>query len=174
MRYVFTTNWMTSETAMWPFMLAEYFQMDDPVIGFMEEQNLMGIDYGNYFRQECVTRQANCVFQGYQRFAGDFSTQILAFKDAGVDFVYAPMIGPDGMKFWAQMQELDFVPKADLQMVAPADRRSWVTLPNFNYVITTNDYHWATGYPGPPSLMRHTRLTTMASMRRNLPATAML
>ncbi|MFX1265580.1 MAG: ABC transporter substrate-binding protein [Promethearchaeota archaeon] len=148
MRYIFSTSWMNNEMATWPFMLTEYFQMDAPVIGFMEEQNLMGIDYGYYFRQECVTRQANCVIEGYQRFAGDFSTQILAFKEAGVDFVYAPMIGPDGMKFWTQMQELDFVPKAILQLVAPADRRSWVTLPEFNYVITTNDYHWATGYPG--------------------------
>lgn len=148
MNYIFSTSWMNNEMATWPFMLAEYFEMDAPVIGFMEEQNLMGIDYGYYFRQECVTRQANCVIQGFQRFSGDFSTQILAFKDAGVDFVYAPMIGPDGMKFWTQMQELDFAPKAILQLIAPADRRSWVTLPEFNYVITTNDYHWATGYPG--------------------------
>jgi branched-chain amino acid transport system substrate-binding protein len=148
MRYVFSTSWMNNEMALWPFLLSEYFQMEAPVIGFMEEQNLMGIDYGYYFRQECVTRQANCVIQGFQRFAGDFSTQILAFKEAGVDFVYAPMIGPDGMKFWTQMQELDFVPKAILQLIAPADRRSWVTLPEFNYVITTNDYHWATGWKG--------------------------
>jgi branched-chain amino acid transport system substrate-binding protein len=149
MRYVFSTSWMNNEMATWPFLLSSYLDPDwTPTFGFMEEQNLMGIDYGYYFRQECITRQANCVIQGYQRFAGDFSTQILAFQDAGVDFVYAPMIGPDGMTFWQQMQELNFVPKAVLQLIAPADRRSWVTLPDFNYVITTNDYHWATGYPG--------------------------
>jgi len=149
MRYVFSTSWMNNEMATWPFLLSAYLDPTwTPTIGFMEEQNLMGIDYGYYFRQECITRQANCVIQGYQRFAGDFSTQILAFQDAGVDFVYAPMIGPDGMKFWTQMQELNFVPKAILQLIAPADRRSWVTLPEFDYVITTNDYHWATGYPG--------------------------
>ena len=149
MKYVFSTSWMNNEMATWPFFLSEYFGMEAPVIGFMEEQNLMGIDYGYYFRQECVVRQANCVIQGFQRFAGDFSTQILAFKEAGVDFVYAPMIGPDGMKFWAQLKELDFTPKAILQLIAPADRRSWVSMgPDADYVITTNDYHWATGYAG--------------------------
>jgi branched-chain amino acid transport system substrate-binding protein len=150
MRFVFSTSWMNNEMATWPFLLSAYLDPAwTPTIGFMEEQNLMGIDYGYYFRQECITRQANCVIQGYQRFAGDFSTQILAFKEAGVDFVYAPMIGPDGMTFWAQMQELDFVPKAILQLIAPADRRSWVSMgDSANYVITTNDYHWATGYAG--------------------------
>jgi branched-chain amino acid transport system substrate-binding protein len=149
MRYIFTLSWMNNEMATWPFMLAEYFGMEAPVIGFMEEQNMMGIDYGHYFRQECITRQANCVIEGYQRFAGDFSTQILAFKDAGVEFVYAPMIGPDGMTFWAQLKELDFAPKAVLALVAPADRRSWLSMgADADYVITTNDYHWATGYPG--------------------------
>jgi branched-chain amino acid transport system substrate-binding protein len=150
MKYVFSLSWMNNEMATWPFMLSAYLDPAwTPVYGFMEEQNLMGIDYGYYFRQECITRQANCVIQGYQRFGGDFSSQILAFKDAGVDFVYAPMIGPDGMKFWSQMKELNFAPKADLQLIAPADRRSWVSMgPDANYVITTNDYHWATGYAG--------------------------
>ncbi len=126
MKYVFSTSWMNNEMAKWPFLLTEYLdpQWISPTIGFMEEQNLMGIDYGYYFREQCIVRQANCVIQGFQRFAGDFSSQILAFKDAGVDFVYAPMIGPDGMKFWSQLKELDFAPKAILQLIAPADRRS--------------------------------------------------
>ena len=150
-RYIFSTSWMNNEMATWPFMLMEY--MPDPkptVIGFMEEQNLMGIDYSSNLQKEAVKRgYADLVIQKYQRFGGDFSTQILAFKDAGVDFVYAPMIGPDGMTFWAQMKELDFDPKAILQLIAPADRRSWVSMgEDANYVITTNDYHWATGYEG--------------------------
>ena len=150
MRYVFSLSWMNDEMATWPFMLMEYF--DDPeatTIGFMEEQNMMGIDYGTNLRLECIARQADCVIEGYQRFSGDFSTQILAFEEAGVDFVFAPMIGPDGMAFWAQMKELDFNPRAVLQLIAPADRRSWTSMgEDSNYVITTNDYHWATGYPG--------------------------
>ena len=150
-RYIFSTSWMNNEMATWPFMLMEY--MPDPkptMIGFMEEQNLMGIDYSSNLQKEAVKRgYADLVIQKYQRFGGDFSTQILAFKDAGVDFVYAPMIGPDGMTFWAQMKELDFAPKAILQLIAPADRRSWVSMgEDANYVITTNDYHWATGYEG--------------------------
>ena len=150
MKYVFSTSWMNDEMANWPFLLSEYLDPEwTPTFGFMEEQNLMGIDYGYYFREQCITRQANCEIQGFQRFAGDFSSQILAFKDAGVDFVYAPMIGPDGMKFWSQLKELDFAPKAILQLIAPADRRSWVSMgPDADYVITTNDYHWATGYKG--------------------------
>jgi branched-chain amino acid transport system substrate-binding protein len=47
------------------------------------------------------------------------------------------------------MKELNFVPKAILQLIAPADRRSWLSFKkDANYVITTNDYHWATGYKG--------------------------
>jgi branched-chain amino acid transport system substrate-binding protein len=149
-KYIFTMSWMNNEVAAWPFMLAEYFGMEAPVIGFMEEQNLMGIDYSSNLQTEAVKRgYTDLVIQKYQRFGGDFSTQILAFKEAGVDFVYAPMIGPDGMTFWAQMKELDFNPHAILALIAPADRRSWLSFENdANYVITTNAYHWATGYPG--------------------------
>jgi len=149
-KYIFSTSWMNNEMATWPFMLAEYFGMEAPVIGFMEEQNLMGIDYSSNLQAEAVRRgYADLVIQKYQRFGGDYSTQILAFKDAGVNFVYAPMIGPDGMTFWAQMKELDFNPGAILMLIAPADRASWLSFGNdANYVITTNDYHWATGYPG--------------------------
>jgi branched-chain amino acid transport system substrate-binding protein len=149
-RYIFSTSWMNNEMATWPFMLAEYFGMENPVIGFMEEQNLMGIDYSSNLQAEALKRgYTDLVIQKYQRFGGDYSTQILAFKDAGVNFVYAPMIGPDGMTFWAQMKELDFNPDAALMLIAPADRASWLSFgDDANYVITTNDYHWATGYPG--------------------------
>lgn len=149
-RYIFSTSWMNNEMATWPFMLAEYFGMENPVIGFMEEQNLMGIDYSSNLQAEALRRgYTGLVIQKYQRFGGDFSTQILAFKEAGVNFVYAPMIGPDGMTFWAQMKELDFNPDAILQLIAPADRASWLSFgDDANYVITTNDYHWATGYAG--------------------------
>jgi branched-chain amino acid transport system substrate-binding protein len=149
-RYIFSTSWMNNEMAAWPFMLAEYFGMENPVIGFMEEQNLMGIDYSSNLQAEALRRgYTDLVIQKYQRFGGDYSTQILAFKDAGVNFVYAPMIGPDGMTFWAQMKELDFNPDAILALIAPADRASWLSFgDDANYVITTNDYHWATGYPG--------------------------
>jgi branched-chain amino acid transport system substrate-binding protein len=149
-QYIFTMSWMNNEVAAWPFMLAEHFGMEAPVIGFMEEQNLMGIDYSSNLQAEALKRgYTDLVIQKFQRFGGDFSTQILAFKEAGVNFVYAPMIGPDGMTFWAQMKELDFNPDAVFAMIAPADRRSWLSMgDDANYVITTNAYHWATGYPG--------------------------
>jgi branched-chain amino acid transport system substrate-binding protein len=148
--YIFATSWMNNEMALWPFMLSEYLGMDAPVIGFMEEQNLMGIDYSSNLQKEALTRgYTDLVIQKYQRMGGDYSTQILAFKEAGVDFVYAPMIGPDGITFWQQMKELDFAPKAILQLIAPAARADWLSMgEDANYVITTNDYHWATGYEG--------------------------
>jgi branched-chain amino acid transport system substrate-binding protein len=150
-RYLFDIGWMNTDCAKWPFMLIDWFPEPKPtVIGFMEEQNLMGIDYSIYFQKEAFERGAtNVVIQKYQRFGGDYSTQILAFKEAGVDFVYAPMIGPDGIPFWQQMKELDFAPKAILMLSAPAVRADWLSMgPDADYVITTNGYHWATGYPG--------------------------
>ena len=153
-KYIFSLSWMNNRMAEWPYLLSEYFPEPKPkVIGFMEEQDLMGIDYSMYLQREALKHpDYKLVIQKYQRFAGDFATQILAFKKAGVEFVYAPMIGPDGMKFWQQMQELNFVPKAILQLIAPADRRSWLTLKNPNYVITTDSYHWATKYKGAAEL----------------------
>jgi branched-chain amino acid transport system substrate-binding protein len=150
-RYLFDIGWMNTDCAKWPFELIDWFPEPKPtMIGFMEEQNLMGIDYSIWFQKEAFDRGAtNIVIQKYQRFGGDFSTQILAFKEAGVDFVYAPMIGPDGIKFWQQMKELDFVPKAILMLSAPAVRADWLSMgADADYVITTNAYHWATGYPG--------------------------
>jgi branched-chain amino acid transport system substrate-binding protein len=154
-KYIFSLSWMNNRMAEWPYLLSEYFPEPKPtVIGFMEEQDLMGIDYSIYLQREALKHSAyKLVIQKYQRFAGDFATQILAFKKAGVDFVYAPMIGPDGMKFWQQMKELNFVPKAILQLIAPADRRSWLSLgKDANYVITTDSYHWATKYKGAADL----------------------
>jgi branched-chain amino acid transport system substrate-binding protein len=150
-RYIFSTSWMNNEMAQWPFLLMEYFPEPKPTkIGFMEEQNVMGIDYSSNLQKEALERgYTDLVIQKYQRFGGDYSTQILAFKEAGVDFVYAPMIGPDGITFWQQMKELDFVPKAILQLIAPAARADWLSMgADADYVITTNDYHWATGYKG--------------------------
>jgi branched-chain amino acid transport system substrate-binding protein len=150
-RYIFSTSWMNNEMAQWPFLLMEYLPDPKPtVIGFMEEQNVMGIDYSSNLQIEALERgYTDLVIQKYQRFGGDYSSQILAFKEAGVDFVYAPMIGPDGITFWMQMKELDFVPKAILQLIAPAARADWLSMgDDANYVITTNDYHWATGYEG--------------------------
>jgi branched-chain amino acid transport system substrate-binding protein len=149
-RYIFSTSWMNDEVTAWPFMLAEYFGMENPVIGFMEEQNLMGIDYSSNLQAEALNRgYTDLVIQKYQRFGEDFSTQILAFKDAGVDFLFFPMLPMDAMPFWGQMKELDFNPDAVLGLITPADRATWTSLgPNANYIITTNDYHWATGYPG--------------------------
>ena len=149
-RYIFSLSWMNNEMGAFPFMLAEYFGMENPVIGFMEEQNLMGIDYSSNLQAEALNRgYTDLVIQKYQRFGGDYSTQILAFKEAGVNFMFIPMIGPDGMTFWAQMKELDFNPDATLALIAPADRTSWLSFgDDANYVLTTNDYHWATGYPG--------------------------
>jgi branched-chain amino acid transport system substrate-binding protein len=150
-RYLFDVGWMNTDCAKWPFELIDWLPEPKPtMIGFMEEQNLMGIDYSVWFQKEAFNRGAtNIVIQKYQRFSSDFTTQIMAFKNAGVDFVYAPMIGPDGMLFWQQMKQLDFTPKAILMLSAPAVRADWLSMgPDANYVITTNGYHWATGYPG--------------------------
>jgi branched-chain amino acid transport system substrate-binding protein len=150
-RYIFSMSWMNNEMAKWPFLLIDFFPEPKPtMIGMMEEQNVMGIDYSMNFQREALERGfTNYVIEKYQRFGGDYSTQILAFKEAGVDFVYAPMIGPDGILFWQQMKELDFVPKAILQLIAPAARADWLSMgPDADYVITTNAYHWATGYEG--------------------------
>ena len=149
--YIFSTFFMNTDFAKWPFELMGYFPEPKPTkIGFMEEQNLMGIDYSIWFQKEAVERGfTDYVIEKYQRFGGDFSTQILAFKDAGVDFVYAPMIGPDGIPFWQQMKELDYNPKAVLMLSAPAVRADWLSMgPDADYVITSNVYHWATGYEG--------------------------
>jgi branched-chain amino acid transport system substrate-binding protein len=149
-RYIFSMSWMNNEVSAFPFMLAEYFGMEDPVIGFMEEQDLMGIDYSSNLQAEALRRgYTGLVIQKYQRFGEDFSTQILAFKEAGVDFLFWPMIPPDAMPFWGQMIELDFAPDAVIGLITPADRATWSSFgPMGNYIITTNDYHWATGYPG--------------------------
>lgn len=149
--YLFDIGWMNTDCAEFVFELIDWFPEPKPtMIGFMEEQNLMGIDYSIYFQKEAFDRGAtNIVVQKYQRFSPDLSTQILAFKEAGVDFVYAPMIGPDGMLFWQQMKQLDFNPKAILMLSAPAVRADWLSMgPDADYVITTNAYHWASGYPG--------------------------
>jgi branched-chain amino acid transport system substrate-binding protein len=150
-RYLFGIGWMNTDCAKWPFMLLE--DLGEPKatkIGFMEEQNLMGIDYSIWFQREAVERGfTDYIIQKYQRFGGDFSTQILALKEADVDFVYAPMIGPDGIPFWMQMKELDYNPKAVLMLSAPAVRADWLSMgPDADYVITTNAYHWATEYEG--------------------------
>jgi branched-chain amino acid transport system substrate-binding protein len=150
-RYLFDVGWMNTDCAKWPFMLMEDLGPPEATkIGFMEEQNLMGIDYSVWFQKEAFSRGFdNYVVEKYQRFSSDFSTSILRFKDEGVDFVYAPMIGPDGMLFWQQMKQLDFAPKAILMLSAPAVRADWLSMgADADYVITTNGYHWATGYPG--------------------------
>jgi ABC-type branched-subunit amino acid transport system substrate-binding protein len=150
-KYIFSTFFMNTDFAKWPFDLMEYLPEPKPTkIGVMEEQNLMGIDYSIWFQKEAVERGfTDYVIEKYQRFGGDFSTQILALKDAGVDFVYAPMIGPDGIPFWQQMKELDYNPKAVLMLSAPAVRADWLSMgPDADYVITSNVYHWATGYEG--------------------------
>jgi branched-chain amino acid transport system substrate-binding protein len=149
--YLFDVGWMNTDCAKWPFMLMEDLGPPEATkIGFMEEQNLMGIDYSVWFQKEAFNRGFdNYIVEKYQRFSSDFSTSILRFKEEGVDFVYAPMIGPDGMLFWQQMKQLDFVPKAILMLSAPAVRADWLSMgADADYVITTNGYHWATGYPG--------------------------
>ncbi len=154
-KYIFSTFFMNTDFAKWPFELMDYLPEPKPTkIGMMEEQNLMGIDYSIWFQKEAVERGfTDYVIEKYQRFGGDFSTQILAFKEAGVDFVYAPMIGPDGIPFWQQMKELDYNPKAVLMLSAPAVRADWLSMgPDADYVITSNVYHWATGYKGLQSL----------------------
>jgi branched-chain amino acid transport system substrate-binding protein len=116
----------------------------------MEEQNLMGMDYSAYFQKEVSARKfTNYVIQKYQRFSSDFSNSILAFKKAGVDLVYAPMIGPDGILFWKQMKQLDFNPKATIMLIAPAARRDWKGMgKDGDYDLTSAFYHWALPYPG--------------------------
>lgn len=150
-RYIFSTSWMNNEMAQWPFLLIDYFPEPKPTkICMMEEQNVMGIDYSSNLQKEALERgYTDLHIEKYQRFGGDYSSQILAFKEAGCDFIYAPMIGPDGITFWMQMKELNFVPKAILQLIAPAARADWLSMgEDADYVITTNDYHWATGYEG--------------------------
>jgi branched-chain amino acid transport system substrate-binding protein len=154
-RYIFTISWMDDQWATWPYKLIDFFPDPKPTtIGFMEEQDLMGIDYSIYLQKEALNHpKIKLVIQKYQRFSSDFSTQIQAFKQQGADFLYLPMIGPDGMLFWKQMKQLNYVPKAALMFVAPADRASWLSMgKDANYVISTNGYHWDDGAKGAKEL----------------------
>lgn len=48
----------------------------------------------------------------YQNLTDDFSAQINAFKQAGVDIVTGVLIPPDFTTFWTQMKQQGFTPKA--------------------------------------------------------------
>ena len=150
-KYVFALFFMTEDMAKYPFEVMASVPDPKPTkIGFMEEQDLMGQDYSETFQKEVAKRNfKNVVIEKYQRFSNDFSNSILKFKQGGVDLVYAPMIGPDGILFWKQMKQLDYNPKAVIMLSAPAVRKDWLSMgKDADYVITTNCYHWALPYAG--------------------------
>ena len=152
-RYLFCVFLHNTDFSKWPFEIMESIPKDQPKltkIGFMEAQHPMGIDYSVCFQKEAKSRNfSNYIIEKFQWLGKDLTSQIQVFKQAGVDFVYAPMLPPDAILFIKQSKQLDFNPKAMLIVMAPADRESWLGLgKDGDLVLTNNAFHASFKYPG--------------------------
>jgi len=124
-------------------------------VASFEEQSDWAIEQAEALKKEAVKRGYKVVVaEKYPRITKDFSSLIMAAKNAGAEAVFSAPIAPDGMTMMRQMKELDYNPKAVI-VIRGAEDLSWGKAlgPVGDYVILAGmSWHHLINYPGADKL----------------------
>jgi branched-chain amino acid transport system substrate-binding protein len=119
-------------------------------VAVFQEKGDWGIELGGMFKANAKFNGYTIVYYGeYAPGTTDFSSMILAAKDAGADALFSMPSTPDGIAMVKGMAELGWTPKFTLLIRAP-DGATWgETLgPIGDYVAVFAGWHHGEDFPG--------------------------